>query len=270
MNVMSQQKTLRSLQKSYQNGVPITVVTAYDATFARLLDEAGVDALLVGDSLGNVIQGHTTTLPVSLEHIIYHTAAVARGSRHAHIVADMPFGSYGASLDSAIQNAMRIMAEGGAHAVKLEGGQEQAELVARLVSIGIPVMGHLGLTPQSVHALGGFHVQGRGAAAEKLKADALALQNAGAYAIVLEMVPRPLANEVTAALSIPTIGIGAGNGTSGQVLVCYDLLGLNDTFKPKFLKHFAHLAGDTRQAIKAYIDEVKARTWPDEAHSFES
>ena len=266
---MSQQKTLRSLQKSYQSGVPITVVTAYDATFARLFDEAGVDALLVGDSLGNVIQGHSTTLPVSVEHIIYHTAAVARGAKQAHIVADMPFGSYGASLETAIQNAMRIMSEGGAHAVKLEGGAEQAELVARLVSIGIPVMGHLGLTPQSVHALGGFHVQGRGAAAEKLKSDALAVQAAGAYAIVLEMVPRPLANEVTAALSIPTIGIGAGNGTSGQVLVCYDLLGLNDAFKPKFLKRFANFGMDTREAIKTYIDEVKARAYPDEAHSFE-
>ncbi len=267
---MSQQKTLRSLQKSFHSGVPITVVTAYDATFARLFDEAGVDALLVGDSLGNVIQGHSTTLPVSVEHIIYHTAAVARGTRHAHIIADMPFGSYGASLETSIHNAMRIMAEGGAHAVKLEGGAEQAELVARLVSIGIPVMGHLGLTPQSVHALGGFHVQGRGADAERLKADALALQEAGAYAIVLEMVPRQLANEVTASLRIPTIGIGAGNGTSGQVLVCYDLLGLNDNFKPRFLKHFSNLGQSTRDAIKTYIDEVKARTYPDDAHSFES
>jgi len=262
------QKTLRTLHKAYEAGTPITMVTAYDATFARLFDEVGVDALLVGDSLGNVIQGHKTTVPVTLEHVIYHTACVSRGASAAHIVADMPFLSYGANSDEAVINAGRLLKEGGAHAVKLEGGRSLSPLIERMVSIGIPVMGHLGLTPQSVHKFGGFYVQGRGDAAEALIADAKALQEAGAYAIVLEMVPAPLAEKVTSALSIPTIGIGAGPHTSGQVLVCYDLLGLNDGFKPKFLKHYECLADRVRAAITHYCAEVTDRTFPGEAHSF--
>ena len=265
---MSQRKTVRTLQRARDEGVPITMVTAYDATFARLLDEADVDALLVGDSLGNVVQGHETTIPVTLEHIIYHAAAVARGASRAHIVADMPFLSYGASVTDAVYNAGRLMREGSAHAVKLEGGREFAETVHRISSVGIPVMGHLGLTPQSVHAFGGFRVQGRGDAGDRLIEDARILEEAGAYAIVLELIPAELAQRVTAALSIPTIGIGAGNATSGQVLVCYDMLGLNDGFKPKFLKRYASLADTVRDATRTYVDEVRARSFPDEAHSF--
>lgn len=261
----------RALQRMRDKGEPITMVTAYDATFARLFDEAGVDSMLVGDSLGNVIQGHGSTLPVELEHIIYHTAAVTRATQRAHIVADMPFGSYGASLERGVENAARLMKEGGAGGVKLEGGREFAELVHRLTLIGIPVMGHLGFTPQSVNTIGGHYVQGRDdEAADALIEDARVLEEAGAYAIVLEMVPKPLATRVTEAIGIPTIGIGAGNGTSGQVLVCYDMLGLNDGFNPTFLKKFAELAGTVRDATRAYCDEVKARSYPDDAHSFDA
>jgi 3-methyl-2-oxobutanoate hydroxymethyltransferase len=245
------------------------MVTAYDATFARLLDEAGVDALLVGDSLGNVIQGHPTTVPVTLDDVLYHTRAVARGARRAHIVADMPFGTVGVSPEQTVAHAARLMQEGGAHAVKLEGGAHLADTVHRLVSIGIPVMGHLGLTPQSIHQLGGFSVQAREeAAARRLLEDAQALAHAGAYALVLEMVPRTLAAEVTRALAIPTIGIGAGPDTSGQVLVCYDLLGLNDGFKPRFLKRYAEFGQDLRTAVGRWNQDVRTRAWPDDAHSF--
>jgi 3-methyl-2-oxobutanoate hydroxymethyltransferase len=262
--------TTRTLLRMKQRGEPITMVTAYDATFARLFEEAGVDSLLVGDSLGNVIQGQRSTLPVSIDHMVYHTAAVTRATSRVHVVADMPFLSYGASLEHAILNAGRLMQEGGAGAVKLEGGRAFAELVHRLTLIGIPVMGHLGFTPQSVNTIGGHRVQGRGdEAAEALIEDAKVLEEAGAYAIVLEMVPKPLATRVSEALTIPTIGIGAGNGTDGQVLVCYDLLGLNDGFNPTFLKRFADLAATVRGATEAYCDEVKARTYPGDAHSFD-
>ncbi|MFT4702736.1 MAG: 3-methyl-2-oxobutanoate hydroxymethyltransferase [Bradymonadia bacterium] len=261
--------TTRTLRRMRERGEPITMVTAYDATFARLLDEAGVDSLLVGDSLGNVIQGRDTTLPVTLEHIIYHCACVARGTTRAHIVADMPFLSYGASLDDAIVNAGRLLKEGSAHAVKLEGGEEQAPLVRRLTQIGIPVMGHLGFTPQSVQVFGGHFVQGReDGAADQMIADAKALEAAGAYGIVLEMVPKTVAQRVTQAISIPTIGIGAGNVTSGQVLVCYDLLGLNEGFHPTFLKKFAELGGTVRGAAAAYVKEVREGTYPGDEHSF--
>lgn len=267
---MTRRKTIRSLQKSRDEGTPITMVTCYDATFARLMDTCDIDAFLVGDSLGNVIQGHDSTLPVTLDDIIYHTRAVVRGSSRAHIVADMPFLSYGAGLDEAILAAGRLIKDGGAQAVKLEGGREFAELVHRLVGIGVPVMGHLGLTPQSVHAMGGYHVQGRGDAGARLLEDARILEEAGAYAIVLEMVPGPLAAQVTQALRIPTIGIGAGNQTSGQVLVSYDLLGLNDGFSPRFLKRFAELGTTVREATDAYAAEVRAGTYPAPAHTFES
>lgn len=261
--------TTLGLQQQRERGERITVVTAYDATFARLLDEAGVDAILVGDSLGNVIQGHDTTLPVTVDHIVYHTAAVARGARRAHIIADMPFLSCSTGCDDAVRNAGRMMREGGAHAVKVEGGAPVAETVRRITEAGIPVMGHLGLTPQSVHKLGGFRVQGRDEdAAQRLRDDALALQQAGAYALVLEMVPRQLAREVTEALTIPTIGIGAGPDTSGQVLVCYDLLGLNDGFHPRFLKRYASLAQTVRDATRAYVDDVRDGAFPADEHSF--
>jgi len=267
--MMTKTSTVRALQLAKAEGRKISMVTAYDATFARLIDGAGVDAILVGDSLGNVIQGHGTTLPVTIDHMVYHCQAVMRGVSQAHVVGDLPFMSYQANPDDAMRNAGRLMAEGGVHGVKLEGGRQFADLVARMTGAGIPVMGHLGLTPQSVHQLGGFRVQGREPeAAERLLDDALALQQAGAYALVLEMVPAELGARVTEALTIPTIGIGAGAATDGQVLVCYDLLGLNDGFKPRFLKRWANLAETVTEAVRAYDQEVKAGTFPADEHSF--
>jgi 3-methyl-2-oxobutanoate hydroxymethyltransferase len=263
--------TIRTLLQKKKDGIPITMVTAYDATFARLLDEAGVDTLLVGDSLGNVIQGRDTTVPVTLEHMIYHSANVSRGASRAHIVTDLPFLSYGASDDDAIQNAGRLMKEGGAEAIKLEGGRDRAPLIERLVSIGIPVLGHLGLLPQSVHQVGGFRVQGRDEASrERMIEDARILEQAGAYGIVLEMIPRDLARDVSEAVNIPTIGIGAGPECDGQVLVCYDMFGLNDTFKPKFLKHFATLGETVRESAREYCKQVEAREYPSDEHSFQA
>lgn len=262
--------TLRTLNERYQAGTPITMVTAYDATFARLFDEAGVDTLLVGDSLGNVIQGQSTTIPVTLDDIIYHTRAVARGTRYAHIIADLPFGTYGASLQQGVDSAVRLMKEGHAESVKIEGGREHVELVQTLTRMGVPVVGHLGLTPQSYHMVGGYRVQGRDeASAQKMIEDAIALQDAGAWCIVLEMVPKELGERITKALRIPTVGIGAGNQTSGQVLVCYDYLGLFDGFKPKFVKRYTDLGAQVREATKAYIQEVQSRHFPDDPHSFD-
>jgi 3-methyl-2-oxobutanoate hydroxymethyltransferase len=245
------------------------MLTAYDATFARLLDEAGVDVLLVGDSLGMVIQGHDTTLPVTLDEMIYHTRSVARGASRAHVVGDMPFMSYQASPEDGLRSAGRLLKEGGAHAVKLEGGAELGETVHRLVRAGIPVMGHVGLTPQSVHAMGGFRVQGKDAdSAARIRDDARALEQAGAYAVVLEGIPAPLAAEITSTLEIPTIGIGAGPSCDGQVLVIYDLLGMNDAFKPKFVKRYEHFAQRIRGAATEYIEEVRRGAFPTAEHSF--
>lgn len=266
---MSRPVTTLKLLQAKAKGRKISMVTAYDATFARIIDAAGVDAILVGDSLGNVIQGHNTTLPVTLEHMIYHCACVMRGVERAHVVGDMPFIAYRASQDDAVHNACRLMAEGGVHAVKLEGGRAIAPLVSRLTEAGVPVMGHLGLTPQSVHQLGGFRVQAREeAAAEQLRQDALALQDAGAYAIVLELVPAALAKQVSASLTIPTIGIGAGPDCDGQVLVSYDLLGMNRAFRPRFLKVFAELGDAAQEAVEAFDREVKAGTFPADEHTF--
>ena len=266
---MADKITVSSLQKFKRENRKITMLTAYDATFARLLDEAGIDVLLVGDSLGMVIQGNENTLPVTLDEMIYHSRAVARGSQHAHIVGDMPFMSYQASAEQAIQSAGRMLKEGGAHAVKMEGGVELAETVHKLVRAGIPVMGHVGLTPQSVHAMGGFKVQGKTAdAAARIRDDAHALQEAGAYSIVLEGIPAPLAAEITGSLEIPTIGIGAGAQCDGQVLVIYDLLGMNDAFKPKFVKRYEHFAQRIRGAANEYIEEVRKGEFPTADHSF--
>lgn len=262
-------KTTRDIQKIYASGRAISMVTCYDFTFARLVEMAEIDTILIGDSLGNVIQGHDTTLPVEVDDIIYHSRAVARGNSSALIIADMPFMSYQASDEVGLINAGRLMKEGGAQAVKVEGGERVAPMVKRMVDAGIPVVGHLGLTPQSVHAFGGFHVQAREEdAAEQLLQDALALQAAGAFMLVLEMVPADLAQRVTESLNIPTIGIGAGPKTSGQVLVIYDLLGLNTSFKPRFLKHFAELENVCVNALKAYKDEVEANSYPADEHSF--
>jgi 3-methyl-2-oxobutanoate hydroxymethyltransferase len=246
----------------------ITAVTCYDATFARLVDSAGIDVVLVGDSLGHVIQGHDTTLPVTVDHVVYHSAAVSRGLERAHLVADLPFLSY-RNPDVALQNAGRMLSEGGAHAVKLEGGAEVAPVVQVLVQAGIPVMGHIGLTPQSIHAMGGHRVQGRGRAArERLLEAAKALEAARCYSLVIEGVPTELAREISAALAIPTIGIGAGPGCDGQILVLYDLLGLNPAFTPKFLKRYAELGSTVHDALAAYKGEVQQGAFPGAEHGY--
>jgi 3-methyl-2-oxobutanoate hydroxymethyltransferase len=254
--------------RARKGGPPIAMVTAYDFTMARLLDEGGADILLVGDSLGMVVQGHTTTLPVTIEDICYHGRAVARGARRAHVVGDMPFMSFQISAEKALENAGKLMKEGAFESVKLEGGEEVASFVRRIVAAGIPVMGHVGLTPQSVHAMGGFKVQGKGHDADRVINDARALEEAGAYAIVLEAIPPDLAEEVTAAVSVPTIGIGAGPRCDGQVLVCYDLLGMYRDLKPRFAKRFAELGDAAVTAVRAYVGEVQERSFPGPEHSF--
>ena len=265
----TQKVTIHTLRQMKERGEKIAMLTAYDATFARLLDESGADVLLVGDSLGMVVQGHDTTLPVTLDEIIYHTRAVVRGASRAHVVGDMPFGSYQASLDQGVANAARLMKEGGCHSIKLEGGAVHAELVRRLVAAGIPVMGHIGLTPQSFHQLGGFKVQGRETGGrEKLIADARALEEAGVYSIVLEAIPADIAREITESVSVPTIGIGGGAGCDGQVLVCYDMLGMDETFKPRFVRRFAQLGQTIKEAVASYVGEVRAGTFPSDAESF--
>ena len=262
------QVRVHHLLRMKQRGRKIAAVTCYDATFARLVDRAAIDVVLVGDSLGNVVQGQTSTLPVTVDDIVYHTRAVARGLGTAHLVADMPFMSF-RSEDVALQNAGRLMAEGHAHAVKVEGGEDVAPIVAALVRRGIPVMGHIGLTPQSVHALGGHRVQGKGQdGRDKLLADARALQAAGAYSVVLEGIPARLAADVSAALDIPTIGIGAGAGCDGQILVLYDLLGLNPEFTPRFLKRFGELGHATVDALKTYVGEVQGGVFPGVQHEY--
>jgi len=268
---MMEKVTIHSLKRLKQIGQKICMVTAYDASFARIFDDAGADVLLVGDSLGMVVQGQPSTLPVTIEQMIYHCSAVARGSSRAHLVGDMPFMSYQASADEAVKNAGRLVAEGNMEAVKLEGGEEFADVIHRIVRASIPVMGHLGLTPQSVHKMGGYRVQGRDEeTARRILADAIAVEQAGCYALVLEGVPLELAQEVTERLSIPTIGIGAGLHCDGQVLVCYDLLGMNPDFKPKFVKHYANLYSGIREASGAFFAEIRRGAFPDEQHSFKS
>ncbi|MGE6763203.1 3-methyl-2-oxobutanoate hydroxymethyltransferase [Corallococcus interemptor] len=268
---MKDKVTIHTLKRLKQSGQKICMVTAYDATFARILDEGGADVLLVGDSLGMVIQGQESTLPVTLDQMIYHCAAVSRGAKRAHVVGDMPFMSYQVSPQEAVRNAGRLVSEGNVGSVKLEGGAEFADTVRAIVRASIPVMGHLGLTPQSVHKMGGYVVQGRDEdAARRMLEDALALEAAGAYSLVLEGVPLELARTITQSLKIPTIGIGAGKHCDGQVLVCYDLLGMNPDFKPKFVKRFANLHGNITEAANTYFSEVRAGTFPDEDHSFKA
>ncbi|HKK52186.1 MAG TPA: 3-methyl-2-oxobutanoate hydroxymethyltransferase [Myxococcota bacterium] len=260
--------TVRSLASRKRKAEPFTMLTAYDFTFARIFDQAGVDVLLVGDSLGNVVQGHETTLPVSLDDIVYHTRMVVRGVRRAMVVADMPFGSYQVGPEDAVRSAIRLVKEAGAHAVKLEGGREVAESIRRIVAAQIPVMGHVGLTPQSVNQMGGYRVQGRGdAGRHQVIEDALAVQESGAFAVVLEGIPESLGREISAQLAIPTIGIGAGVHCDAQVLVMHDLLGLND-WTPSFVKQFANLGAAASQAARAYVDEVVSRKFPDEEHAY--
>ena len=260
--------TLSTLQKMTQDGDKITMLTCYDASFAALLETAGVETLLIGDSLGNVLQGHETTLPVTLRDIVYHTSCVARGAKRAFIIGDMPFGTFQLSPPETFRNAAEIMAAG-AQMVKLEGGQPMAETVAYLVQRGVPVCGHLGLTPQSVHQLGGYKVQGRQQSdAERLLEDAKLIEEAGAGMLVLEAIPSQLAKEVTAALHIPTIGIGAGVDCSGQVLVLHDMLDVFPGKKAKFVKNFMQGAGSIQAAVERYVKEVKAKTFPDRDHAF--
>lgn len=261
--------TIHTLRQMKERGEKIAMLTVYDATFARLLDEAGADVLLVGDSLGMVIQGHETTLPVTLEEIAYHCRAVVRGARRAHVVGDMPFMSYQASYEQGLTSAGKLMKEGNCHSVKLEGGAVHAELVHRLVSAGIPVMGHIGLTPQSFHQLGGFKVQGReNGGRERLLSDARTLEQAGVYSIVLEAIPADIAREITAAVSVPTIGIGGGNGCDGQVLVSYDALGMDETFKPRFVRRYATLGATIKDAVAHYVADVRSGAFPSDAESF--
>lgn len=254
-------------------GTPITMLTAYDFPFARIFDQAGVDLLLVGDSLGMVVQGADSTLPVTLGEMVYHVRMVVRARQHALVVADLPFLTYQVSIEQALRSAGRLIKEGGAEAVKLEGGITMAETIRRLVAVDIPVMGHIGLTPQSVHRMGGHRVQGRNAGhapgcRERLLEDAAAVEQAGAFAMVLEAIPVDLANEITQRASIPTIGIGAGPGCDGQVLVMHDLLGLSESFVPRFAKPYAHLWRDSAAAATSYIREVRERAFPAREHCY--
>lgn len=266
---LTRKVTVPDLRARKASGPPIAMVTAYDFTMALLLDEGGADVVLVGDSLGMVVQGLPNTLPVTIEEICYHGRAVARGLRRAHLVGDMPFMSFQLSPEEALRNAGRLMKEGAFEAVKLEGGAEVAPQVARIVSAGIPVMGHVGLLPQSVHAMGGFKVQGKQEdAADRIVRDARALEDAGCYSIVIEGVPADVATRVTEAVAVPTIGIGAGAHCDGQVLVCYDFLGMFRGMRPKFVKRYAELGDAVVEATRAYVDEVRTGAFPSEAHSF--
>jgi len=267
---MTPQKKITAPQiSSYKRkGRKIVMITAYDATFARLVDEAGVDMVLVGDSLGMVIQGHDTTIPVTLDDVVYHCRAVARGLTRAHLTGDMPFMSYKVSQEQALEAAARVLQEGRAESVKVEGGAEIADTISRLVGAGIPVVGHVGLTPQSIHALGGFKLQGKNAVDRaRIIQDARAVADAGAFCIVLEGMPLELAQAITAEVAVPTIGIGAGPHCDGQVLVSYDMLGLNEGFSPRFLKKYAELGATIREAVKAYSDEVREGAFPAAEHS---
>ncbi len=261
--------TISTIQKMTDAGERLTMVTAYDATFARLVDEAGIDAILVGDSLGMVVQGHDTTLPVRLEDVIYHTACVSRATKRALVIADLPFLSYQITRAQAVLNAGRAIKEGGAKAVKLEGGMEMVDVVRSLTEVGIPVMAHLGLKPQSVHQLGGYKIQGRSAEdAAQIVEEARAMEKAGAFSIVLEGVVMETAEEVTEAVRIPTVGIAAGPHCDGQVLVIYDLLGMNPDFNPKFLKKYMDGYGLISDALKRYIADVRDGAFPTEDHGF--
>jgi 3-methyl-2-oxobutanoate hydroxymethyltransferase len=261
--------TIPDIYKKKAEGRKITMLTAYDFPTAQIVDQAGIDIALVGDSLGMVVQGIDSTLPVTMDEMLYHTKMVSRGAKNALVVGDMPFLSYQADIAEAVRNAGRFLKEAGAEAVKLEGGTAVAGVIRAIVAAGIPVMGHVGLTPQHVHALGGFKVQGRDEAArEKVLADARAVQEAGAFSVVLESVPAALGREITAMLSIPTIGIGAGPQCDGQVLVIHDLLGLFDRFTPKFVKRYAALKDEALKAVKAYKKDVESGAFPSDEQSF--
>ncbi len=258
--------TLLKLKSANQR---ISMLTAYDFSFATIFDAAGIDVILVGDSASNVMAGHETTLPITLDQMIYHASSVVRGVKRSLVVVDLPFGTYQSNSDIALASAIRIMKETGAHALKLEGGEEIVESVKKIVSAGIPVMGHLGLTPQSIYKFGTYNVRANNEAeAEKLKKDILLLQEAGCFACVLEKIPAALAKEVTASLIIPTIGIGAGNGCDGQVLVMHDMLGINNEFNPRFLRKYLNMHEQITNAVTQYIDDVKSGDFPNDKESY--
>ena len=266
---MKNRKTILDIAEMKISGEKITVLTAYDYPFAQLIDQAGIDIILVGDSVGSVFSGYENTLPVTMDEMIYHTRPVVRASKQAMVVADMPFMSYQVDLSDARRNAGRLIKEGGAHAVKLEGGVNMAPTIAAITALDIPVMAHIGLTPQSIHRMGGFKVQGRqDSQAKQILADAKAVEEAGAFAVVLEGVPASLAAQISSLLGIPTIGIGAGPKCDGQVLVIHDILGLCDKYSPKFVKRFADVRQTISNGIDAYIGEVKSGAFPTDEHSF--
>ena len=263
--IVSRKAALRSGSQTQK----ITCLTAYDYPSARLLDEAGVDILLVGDSVGMVVLGYENTLPVTMDDMLHHTRAVRGGTKRSLLVADMPYGSYHVSIDESIRNAMRLVKQGGADAVKIEGGEKRIELISRLVEAEIPVMGHVGLTPQSIHVLGGFHVQGKSPeTANRVIRDAHAVEAAGAFSVVLESMPRELGRRITDELRIPTIGIGAGPDCDGQVLVFHDLLGLSFGHKPKFARQYADLSRTIAQAVQAFSEDVRSGAFPSDAESY--
>lgn len=261
--------TTNTLLKMKQGGEKISMITAYDFSFAKIFDAAGIDIILVGDSASNVMAGHETTLPITLDQMIYHASSVVRGCNRSLIIVDLPFGSYQGNSKEALNSTIRIMKETGAHAIKLEGGEEVLESVKRIISAGVPVMGHLGLTPQSIYKFGTYTVRAREEEeAEKLKKDALLLQEAGCFGIVLEKIPASLAKEVSEHLSIPTIGIGAGNDCDGQVLVMHDMLGINTEFKPRFLRTYLNLHEEVTAAVQKYIEDIKSKDFPNENEQY--
>jgi len=261
--------TTNTLQKMKAAGDKISMLTAYDFSFAKIFDAAGIEVILVGDSASNVMAGNETTLPITMDQMIYHAQSVVRGIDRCLVVVDLPFGSYQGNSKEALNNAIRIMKETGGHAVKLEGGEQEVESIKRIVNSGVPVMGHLGLTPQSIYKFGTYTVRAKeDAEAEQLKKDALLLQEAGCFAIVLEKIPASLAAVVTASLHIPTIGIGAGNGCDGQVLVMHDMLGINSEFKPRFLRKYLNMNEQITGAVKQYITDIKSSDFPNETEQY--
>lgn len=261
--------TTNTLQKMKSTGEKISMITAYDFSFARIFDAAGVDVVLVGDSASNVMAGHETTLPITLDQMIYHASSVLRGIDRCLVVVDLPFGSYQSNSDIALASAVRIMKETGAHAIKLEGGEEVLDSVRRIISAGVPVMGHLGLTPQSIYKFGTYAVRAQEETeANKLKKDAKLLEKAGCFAIVLEKIPASLAKEVSESLRIPTIGIGAGRHCDGQVLVMHDMLGINTEFKPRFLRQYLNIHEQATKAVRQYIKDVKSKDFPNEQEQY--
>ena len=268
MSAPRRRVTVRRFQQMKARGELIPMVTAYDYNHAMLVDQAGVTAILVGDSLGNVVLGYESTVPVTMDDMVRATAAVSRGAKRAFIIGDMPFGSYQSDIPTAIKNATRLMKEGGAQSVKLEGGVTVEETIRSIVDAGIPVQGHVGFTPQSIHAFGGYRVQGRGEHAERVIEDALAVQRAGAFSVVLELMPADLSKEITERLTIPTIGIGAGPHCDGQVQVFHDMLGLDPTFRPRHAGHYGDFAGEITNAVKRYVEDVGEGKFPadEEAH----